>query len=475
MATVRKSLIYSISQSYLVMIIQLGSSMVLARLLSPDEIGVFSVGAAVLAVAHMIRDFGVTTYIIQVKDLSKQHLKAAMGITIIASWTLAGIIYFSRYWIAQFYNEPRIEIIMAWMALNFIIIPLSSPIFALFQREMKFNIIFIISLVSTLAGVSTGIYLASKGYSYMSLVWSSIANISVSAFLATILRPKMAFILPSLKGSKAILSFGGKSSLSSIVGAIGHNAGELIIGKFMGFSSVAIYSKAQTLNTMISGNLLGSIQNVYFPVIAQHHREKKPIYPAFSKATSYISVIAFPIFGFLALNAEEIILIMFGNQWLESAKLIKILVISSCIYCLWRFIPVTLNAMGHPGVVLKMNLLLQIIRVLLILYAAQFSLEYIVLAFVGTNLIGMMIHFIIFNQYVEIKYFDFFIKKLLHNLVVSLFTLSAVYWCKNYCFELNGVALLSILSVALLAVFTISLFLFKHPLRNELRIKYGKI
>ena len=330
----------------------------------------------------MVRDFGVTTYIIQVKELTKQHLKAAMGITIVAAWSLAVVIYLSRYWIAQFYDEPRLVIIMSWMALNFIIIPISSPIFALFQREMKFNIIFIISLMSTISGVVTGIYFASKGYGYMSLVWSSIANIAVSALLATILRPRTAFILPSLKGSKEIISFGGKSSLSSIVGAIGHNAGELIIGKFMGFSSVAIYSKAQSLNAMISGNLLGGIQNVYFPAIAQHHRDKKPLYPAFSKATSYMSVIAFPIFGFLALYSEEIILIMFGDQWLHTADLIKILVISPCIYCLWRFIPVTLNAIGKPGVVLRMNLLLQIIRIVLVLYAAQFSLEYIVISLI---------------------------------------------------------------------------------------------
>ena len=200
----------------------------------------------------------------------------------------------------------------------------------------------------------------------------------------------------------------------------------------MGFSSVAIYSKAQSLNTMISGNLLGGIQNVYFPAIAQHHRDKKPLYPAFSKATSYMSVIAFPIFGFLALYSEEIILIMFGDQWLHTADLIKILVISPCIYCLWRFIPVTLNAIGKPGVVLRMNLLLQIIRIVLVLYAAQFSLEYIVISLIVTTFIGMVIHLVIFRRYIDFNFFDYFIIKIPHILITSIFPIGMTFLFKEY-------------------------------------------
>lgn len=470
MTTVKKSLVYSLADTYLQVAIQLGSSMILARLLTPNEIGVFSVGAAVLAIAHMLRDFGVGSYIIQEKNLTKDRLKAAFGITMLAAWSIALGLYLSRHVIADFYREPALVQIMAWMSLNFVIIPFSSPVLALFKREMKFHLLMYIGLISTIASAGTSIYLAYQGHGFMSLVWGSLVNILTTALTATALRPKDSFVLPSLKGSKHVFSFSGKSSLTNVLGQVGYNVAELVIGKSLGFSNVAIYSKAQTIVSMFSQQFMGSIRNVYYPVIARQNRENKPLGPAFLNATVYVTSIAFPFYGFLALYADEIILLMFGDQWLASAEIIRILALGGVIYSVWSFAPNTLYALNKPGLVLKAEILIQSLRVLAIIPAASISLSALALAQVAIYVISFIIYLFILSPLIELKFWRFLFQSTIPGCLITIISLTApLYMKQSLATDIdNSFLLLALAGTTFTLSWLTSMFLTKHPVRKEI-------
>jgi len=466
---IKKSLIYSFSESYLIVIIQLASSMVLARLLTPQEIGQFSIGIAILAIAHMLRDFGIGSYLIQEKELTKQKIKTAFGLTLLISWTLAAILYFSRHAIAIFYNETNIAIIMAWMSINFIIIPFSSPVFALLRRDMKFNLILYINLISSLIAAGTGIYLAYQGYGYMSLVWSSITRILTTALLASCFRPSQSFVLPSLKGYKDIISFGGKTSLSNIILTLGNNVSELIIGKYLGFASVAIFSKSNTVNNLFSDNFLAAIKKVYLPFIAQSHRDNVALDKLYLQATSYISSIAVPFYCFIIFYSEEIILILFGSQWLESASLIQILSLGGILQSFSSLAPNTLYAIKRPGVVLTCETFIQSIKISLISMASFFSLDMIAWAFVLSNVISLTIYILVMKKEIKISMFDTLIAVIIPNLFLGLLiSLSLFYFNINFN---NDFPLIGQLSVGFcISIFTwsTSLLSMNFPIKKEL-------
>lgn len=470
MTTVKRSLIYSLADTYLQVAIQLGSSMILARLLTPNEIGVFSVGAAVLAIAHMLRDFGIGSYIIQEKELTKARLKAAFGITMLAAWTIALGLYLSRHLIADFYREPALLQIMAWMSLNFVIIPFSSPVLALFKREMKFHLLMSIGLVSTIASAGTSIYLAYHGYGFMSLVWGSLANISTTALMATALRPKDSFVLPSLKESKHVFTFSGKSSLTNVIGQAGYNVAELVIGKSLGFSSVAIYSKAQTIINMFSQQFMGSIRNVYYPAIARQSRENKPLGPAFGNATVYVTSIAFPFFGFLALYAEEIVLLMFGDQWLASSEILRILALGGVIYSVWSFAPNTLYALNKPGLVLKAELLIQSFRIIIIIPAASFSLNVLAFAQVVTYVVGFLTYLFLLSPLIRVNFLKFLFQSTIPGCLITVVSLIIPFHIKKSLAPVieSSLLLLAIAAVTFALSWLATMFLTRHPISKEL-------
>lgn len=447
--------------------------MVIARLLSPEEIGQFSIGIAVIAIAHMLRGFGTGSYLIQEKELTRQKIKTAFGITLCISWTLAILLFISRFAIANFYNEQNLVAILAWMCINFLIIPFSSPALALFQREMKFHLLFYINSLSTLTSSGLAIYLAINGYSYMSLVWSSIANIIMTAALTSYFRPNDSFMLPSLKNSKEILSFGGKTSMSNFIFAAGQNTSELIIGKFLGFANVAIFSKANTVNNLFSENFLGAIKKVYLPYIAQNNRENKPLNTPYSQATAYISSIALPFYGLLILYAESLLLLLFGDQWLGATKLIQILSLSGMLNSFWSLAPNTLYAIKKPGIVLTCETFNQGIKIALIIFAAFISLEMIAWSIVLSNFITLIIYTFTLKKIIRIKIFGIIKNIIIPNIFLCVTSISAALYIDfYYSYELGRIYNILYGSLLTFLLWISMMFLLNYPIKNEIKKLY---
>ncbi|CCE24398.1 Polysaccharide biosynthesis protein (fragment) [Methylotuvimicrobium alcaliphilum 20Z] len=100
--------------------------MVIARLLTPEEIGIFSVSASLIGIAHTLRDFGIANYLIQEKELTDDKIKSAFTITAIMAWTIASLLFITKDIIADFYNQPELTTIIQILSLNFVILPFSS-------------------------------------------------------------------------------------------------------------------------------------------------------------------------------------------------------------------------------------------------------------------------------------------------------------------------------------------------------------
>lgn len=106
MISIRKAVIISFAENYSTMFIGIIGIMLIARLLTPAEIGIYSVASAVTGIAQMMRDFGVSNYLIQERELTRERIQTALTIAIITSWAAGGILYFSSSWVAVFYDEP---------------------------------------------------------------------------------------------------------------------------------------------------------------------------------------------------------------------------------------------------------------------------------------------------------------------------------------------------------------------------------
>lgn len=388
--TVRRALRFTTLATTVNFSLSFISVVVVSRLLKPEEIGVFSVAVSLVAYTHILRDFGVGQYFVQLKDLTREHLRAGFTVMLLISWAIAAILLLARGPATSFYAHSGLAEIFSVLALNFVILPFGSPILSILKREMQFGRLAIISVSNSIVQVTVTISAALAGESYMSMAWGSIAGNLTNVLLLSLMRRDIALLTPTFQGLGAVLSFGSKASGGSLINQLGESGPDLILGKTISFEAVANFSRASSLNNMILGKVNEIIGQVFFPTFAQGIREGKPSAVMYCDAMKLITAINVPLLGVLTLLAQPLILLFFGSQWHEAAYLATFL----CLYQLIRapvaFAGNALMAGGHAGAVLRNQIIVQSATLCILALSIWLDLEQVVYLLLIVPLINLL-------------------------------------------------------------------------------------
>lgn len=368
--SVRRALALSFAERYVLMALALFGNILVARMLTPHEIGIYSVSVAVIGVAQVLRDFGIGSFLIQEKNLDDDHVRTAFAFMLIIGGALFLITFLAAPWAGRFYAEPLLVDTLRIGALNFLVLPFCSISLSLLRREMAFNRIVSVNLVAAVAGFATIFTLAYKGFGADSMaVGSVLANIVTGAG-AWIARKDRKFLLPGLTHWRTLLRFGAQTSASSVVTTISMDINDLALGKILGFAPVAMLSRAQGLMHLFNRDLMAAARNVAFPSFARTHREGEPLESRYIAAVTAVTVAAWPFYGFTALFSLEIIRLMFGPQWDEAARLVPFFCAAGALAATCNLILNAVMAVGRVDLVTRAELLFQPFRALLLIGAA---------------------------------------------------------------------------------------------------------
>lgn len=393
MASIRKSLALSLAAKYSDLAISTASIIVIARLLTPAEIGVWSVGVAIAALAYVVRDFGVANYMIQEKELTPERISTALGVAIVIAWTMGLILVAVSGAIARFYGEPDLRQVLVVLSATFLIIPFSLPIMGLLRREMAYGALYIVSVANAIVHATTAITLAVLGYSFMSLAWATLVSALATLLVATILRPQAARFRPSLKEWQRVAQFGGTFSATVMIARIGGNAIDLIIGRILGFAALGLFSRANGLVGVFHRDIMGAIANIALSAFATQSRENQNLKTSYLKSICLVTVLAWPVYGFLGLMAFPIVRILFGSQWDAAVPLVPILATAVAIGATWNLISQVLIATGQVHRFFRSELIIQPTRILLIILAVPFGLEAVAASQIVFHFIGMLVYY----------------------------------------------------------------------------------
>ena len=371
----RVALFWSFAERYLGLMISIASTMVLARLLTPGEVGIYSMCAAFTAVAGILRDFGVSEYIIQEKNLTREKLRSAYAVAFIVAWSIGAIAFASRDVMATFYREPRVAEVMLVLTLHFLILPLSSPTFALLNRQLAFRQVFFLQLACNSAQAATSLVLAALGFGVLSLAWGPIANVATQTVILALLRPRDLLILPGLAQIRTVLRFGSMFVASRTIEVLTRNVHEPLLGKFYDFASVGLFSRAFGLIELFNANVTHAVVRVATPAFAAAHRVGDPLGQVFIRTTAIFTGAAWPFFGVVAVTADLIISVMFGSQWLRAAPIASWLALGMVPYSLTALAPQLMAATGHVKRRLRVTLMYCPVHIAAVLIALPHSLE----------------------------------------------------------------------------------------------------
>ncbi len=363
MAEVRRSLVYAAAQSYFGVALQLVSTVVLSRILTPTDVGVFAVATVFAALATNFRDFGIAEYLIQAKQLSRDNIRAAFAVNIGMSWAMGLAMFLGAGPAADFYRSEVMADVMRVQAFNFLLIPFGAINQAWFRREMNFKPLLVGGMLSETVSLVLAISLALRGFGPMSLAWSSLAGVAVTVLVSMLYRPAHFPRWPGLKGVREVLHFGSFASGIYVLAQLGRGAPELVIGRAQGMADVAVFSRAGGLVQLFRQLVLKAVMPVCLPYFAKSVREEQSVNRAYIRSIAIFTGIGWTFLGFLALEAFPAIRIMYGDQWLASVPLAHVLCIAGAVEMVHYLAKEALLSHGLVKLATRLQLLLQITQI----------------------------------------------------------------------------------------------------------------
>ena len=331
MSAVRRSFLLSFADSYLAIALQVASTVVIARLLTLAEVGVFAIAAVFSALASSFRDFGFAEYLIQARDLNNDKIRAALGMNIIVSWAMAAAMFVAAPFAATFYREAGVGQVMRVLALSFLIVPFGAVVQSWFRRELNYKPIVIGNAFSSITAFTVAVSLALLGHGYMSLAWSTFAGIAATVLATMYFRPRGFPRWPGFKNLGEVFHFGKFATGMYVVNQLGRGAPELIIGRASGVADVGIFSRANGLVELFRRLLLRPVFQVCLPYFAKAARDQGSVAPSYVSSVGLVTAAGWPFLGFFALASYAIIRIVYGTQWMAAVPLARVLCLAGAI------------------------------------------------------------------------------------------------------------------------------------------------
>lgn len=327
-------------------LLQFGTTAVLARLILPDIFGEMSLLLIVVGLSRIVSQFGLGAALIQTKHFDLTTARAVFGLILLIAGLLAVITIFSAEVFSNFFQNNHLTLPLRAVSVIFLLDAITFLQTTIARRRLEYRFIARASFLSILFGNSlVAIILSCLNFQIWALVSGAISS---SAILALIYIKRFGFYKPifSLTLARSTFQFGGFYTLGILTNFISNNIDNLLIGRFLGTESLGFYTKSYQLASA-PVNLLGTtLQQVFFPYFAQFQDERDKIKQIFlfsSLTTNYASCL---VIGVILCIADWLIFTLLGANWYPTVEPFKVLVCGIAFRLSARLGTPVLNALG---------------------------------------------------------------------------------------------------------------------------------
>lgn len=419
MPSVRSAILYSVASKYSVKILGLVSTMVLARLLTPTEIGTFAIASSVVMLMSEFRMLGAGIYLIRERELTPQKIKSAIGLTIIISWALGAVIALGSPVMSSFYRIPEITLLFVILSVSFFLAPYISIPSALLSREYRYKQLLILQLTSASVNFCVTVALVLLGFSFYSLAWGiSIANLA-EFMLMIKLRPTGTPWMPSLKDMGKVAKVGIYASVSNILRRSQTTAPDMVIGRLGSAGQVGIFSRGMGFVDFISQTIEMGISPVALPYLSNVKRQGGDMLAAYTKASTLLGSLVWPVLAVASLTTFPAIRVFFGNQWDAAAPIAAVLAYWALFRSVHSLSPPLLIASGKEALMVAKELLIFLLFIVSMIIVYPYGLEAVAWSLVGTSFTNLVLTSILLKYAIGLRLLSFY-GAWIPNLVLSL-------------------------------------------------------
>lgn len=343
--TAKKGIAWGVLREWGSYFLIIPSTVVLARLLSPQEFGVAAAAYFFQQLASRLTQFGFGMALMRVKTMTDEHVSSVFVTNLLLASLAWATLFLGAGAIGTFFASPESARVLRVASFGFFIMALGSVPTALLSREMRYRETAASEWMATLTNTVAAVVLAWIGFSYWSLVYAHLAADAVR----TLTRMWMVRWRPSFRFSRAamheLFSFGAGLYVKNLLEYAGNNVDNLIVGRMLGISALGLYDKAFSTVGKIAGrfNLAGP---TLFRVFALIHEEPERFRRAYRKVVLTVTVLGYPVLTGMAIVAPELVEVMFGMQWMGAVVPLQILCVSAMLRLLNTYASTAMQATG---------------------------------------------------------------------------------------------------------------------------------
>ena len=322
------------------------TSIVLARLLLPDDFGIVAMASIVTGLVAVFQSLGLDQALVQRDQISKEHIQAVFWSTMVLAVLLYAAVYFLAPSLAQLFHEPRIIQVLRVIGLTFILAPFCVVPRALLQRKLDFRTPLFAGLIGSACYGLVGIVLALSGYGYWALVFALVVLECVQTIALCILTRYLPPLVPAFRSIRDLWGFGTGVMMSSVGYYIASRIDYFVIGRRLDSNALGLYTRAYQFISY-PAVLAGMISPVFLPAFSRMQQDLPRMRSAYGRVLTLLAMLFFPVLTIAVIVAPEFIPLVLGEQWTPSVVPTQVLVFLGMFEIIRRPTEAVLKASGQ--------------------------------------------------------------------------------------------------------------------------------
>lgn len=346
---------WQLAQRVSCQLISFGISVILARLLAPNDYGIVAICSMLLVLIGLLIDGGLGTALIQKKNIDDLDLNTVFYTSTTCSLFVYGVVFITAPLISLLFDSPQITTVIRVLALNMPIGALTCVQNAFIQRQMAFRKYFVSSMYGTIFSGTVGVFMALKGFGVWALVGQSIISSltnSIVLFIIVEWHPKWMF---SWKRFKKLFYFGWRMAVINFLATFSSQLKGYVIGYKYSSSELAYYNRGEGIPGILSNNISGAINTVLFPTLSKLQDNQQAVKYVLARSMRTISFFLMPMLFGLAAISDKLILMVYSEKWASAVPFMQVICFIFCSDILGMANYQAIKAIGKVNVLLKLE------------------------------------------------------------------------------------------------------------------------
>ncbi len=313
---------------------QILAMLILARLISPANFGVYALATPFVGIAELLRDAGLVSAVVQARRVSHENTSNLFWLNLLISLLMTTVLWLVAPELADFFHQPELTQVLRLICFVIPLNALATMPQALLNRDLRFTRMAAIEASSGLVGLLAGLLFALRSHDYMALVVQQLTYTSVRCILLV----KVARFTPGRIrrgfGTRAFVVFGLRVLSFNLLTFVARSADNLVIGRQFGSTQLGLYGRAYNLLLLPLQQINAPLQRVAIPTLSRSLDDKARFEAFFLLALRVSLIVCGPLFAITGVMARPLFLVFFGPEWVRAGDYFSILAVAGYGQCI---------------------------------------------------------------------------------------------------------------------------------------------